>query len=130
MSNTFSYSDPILGLSHIGTKYAFSHMMLDLTATNIMTSAFLFLHLICQCLYEVGKHNKIQLLDIFCEATDPTLSSLDPSNHKLERSFNGQNLAEGRLDFKGGLIGQLIHTVRYVLCRIHLVFFLTIQLCS
>ncbi|CAL9205745.1 unnamed protein product [Musa hybrid cultivar] len=64
------------------------------------------------CLYEVGKHNKIQLLDIFCEATDPTLSSLDPSNHKLERSFNGQNLADGRLDFKGGLIGQLIHTVR------------------
>ncbi|URD91417.1 Origin recognition complex subunit [Musa troglodytarum] len=73
------------------------------------------------CLYEVGKHNKIQLLDIFCEATDPTLSSLDPSNHKLERSFNGQNLAEGRELPLSSLIKLLdlwsIHTEE--LCEVH-----------
>ncbi|RWW16574.1 hypothetical protein GW17_00019542 [Ensete ventricosum] len=39
-------------------------------------------------------NNKIQLLDIFCEATDPALSSLDPSNHKLERELPLSSLIE------------------------------------
>ncbi|WOL14309.1 origin of replication complex subunit 3 [Canna indica] len=68
---------------------------------------------VVMCLYEVGKHNKVQLLDIFCEATDPSPSSLKPSSHKLENfPLNGQNLIEGKLCLKRGVISQLIHTVR------------------
>ncbi|KAG6505181.1 origin of replication complex subunit 3-like [Zingiber officinale] len=65
------------------------------------------------CLYEVGKLKKMQLLDIFCEATDLRLSRLRSSNNKLGRvSSNSKNLIDGRLAFNGHSISQLIHTVR------------------
>ncbi|RVW78710.1 hypothetical protein CK203_048472 [Vitis vinifera] len=35
------------------------------------------------CLYEAGKYNKIQLLDLFCEAVVPCLGNSTASNHHL-----------------------------------------------
>ncbi|XP_072963402.1 origin of replication complex subunit 3 [Typha angustifolia] len=69
---------------------------------------------VVMCLYEAGKHTKIQLLDIFCEAIDPDLYSLRASDHNLQiSSMLGDNLIRGRLgSWKEGFIAQAIHKVR------------------
>jgi origin recognition complex subunit 3 len=39
--------------------------------------------MIIQCLYEAGRHGKVQLLDIFCEAINPDLRTQKDSNIEL-----------------------------------------------
>ncbi|XP_038979713.1 origin of replication complex subunit 3 isoform X1 [Phoenix dactylifera] len=66
------------------------------------------------CLFEVGKQKNMQLLDIFCEAIDPTLYNLRASDHNLQlSSLTGRSLIEGKSGFaKGGFIAQAIQQVR------------------
>ncbi|ONK55746.1 uncharacterized protein A4U43_C10F570 [Asparagus officinalis] len=66
------------------------------------------------CLFEVGKLNKMQLLDIFCEAADPSLYNLRNSDQMLPISSSAyDNLIEGKCGFtKGGFLAQAIQKVR------------------
>ncbi|KAL6882660.1 hypothetical protein ACP4OV_011350 [Aristida adscensionis] len=52
------------------------------------------------CLYEAGRHDKVQLLDIFCEAVDPSLQTQNASNSSLASAK--------------GFIPQAINTIRYL----------------
>jgi len=63
----------------------------------------------------------MQLLDIFCEAADPSLHDLRSTDQKLQKhSFTCDNLIEGNCGFpKGGFLAQAIHKVRYVNAFIH-----------
>lgn len=58
----------------------------------------------------------MQLLDIFCEAADPSLYSLRNSDQMLPISSSAyDNLIEGKCGFtKGGFLAQAIQKVRYV----------------
>ncbi|XP_010918184.1 origin of replication complex subunit 3 [Elaeis guineensis] len=69
---------------------------------------------VVMCLFEVGKRKNMQLLDIFCEAIDPTLYNLRALDHNLQlSSLIGRNLIEGKSSSaKGGFIAQAIQQVR------------------
>lgn len=58
----------------------------------------------------------MRLLDIFCEAIDPSLYNLRASDHNLQlSSLTGRSLIEGKPgSAKGGFIAQAIQQVRYV----------------
>lgn len=68
------------------------------------------------CLYEAGKYNKIQLLDLFCEAVVPCLGNSTASNHHLgsgissssDHSIHHQYLISEKCSF----ICQAIRKVR------------------
>ncbi|RVX00659.1 hypothetical protein CK203_030410 [Vitis vinifera] len=70
----------------------------------------------CKCLYEAGKYNKIQLLDLFCEAVVPCLGNSTASNHHLgsgissssDHSIHHQYLISEKCSF----ICQAIRKVR------------------
>jgi hypothetical protein len=64
-----------------------------------------------QCLYEAGRHDNVQLLDIFCEAINPELQNA--SNRDLFSKTNSESLSGANLGSGGGFIDQAINTVRY-----------------
>jgi origin recognition complex subunit 3 len=64
--------------------------------------------LFVQCLYEVGRHDKVQLLDIFYEAINPDLQNA--SDRDVVSNTNCETLS----GVKGnGFIDQAMKTVRY-----------------
>ncbi|MQL95410.1 hypothetical protein Taro_028079 [Colocasia esculenta] len=67
-----------------------------------------------QCLFEVGKLSKMQLLDIFCEAVDPMVCDVWASNNLSPSLVAGQQRCNGRTSHfaKGRLIEQAIQKVR------------------
>ena len=83
--------------------------------------SLLYVESVLQCLYEAGKHNKIQLLDLFCEALDPELyKSMASDNHTrsgkgLEISSSSDHLMARHNLRKGGPIYQAVHKVRWVI---------------
>ncbi|KAK9271697.1 hypothetical protein L1049_002060 [Liquidambar formosana] len=72
------------------------------------------------CLYEAGKHNKISLLDLFCEALDPDLYNLQTSeNHfglennvRVSSSTDRCMRQQYSLLRKGSFICQAVRNVR------------------
>jgi origin recognition complex subunit 3 len=56
-----------------------------------------------QCLYEAGKHGKVQLLDIFCEAVNPDLHTQKAPNLPNEKSGTSRRF-----------IDQVMDTIRYL----------------
>lgn len=58
----------------------------------------------------------MQLLDIFCEAADPSLHDLRTSDQNLQTPSSPYvNLIGGKSALtKGGFLAQAIHKVRYV----------------
>jgi hypothetical protein len=75
--------------------------------TNLCTS-YIF---VVQCLYEAGRHDKVQILDIFCEAINPDLQNA--SNRDLFSKTNSESLSGANLGSGRGFIDQAINTVRY-----------------
>lgn len=73
-----------------------------------------------QCLYEAGKCNKTQLLDLFCEALDPdTYNSLTSDNQTgigkgfVQSLSNDHCMLEQNFSYrKGRIICQLFRRVR------------------
>uniref|UniRef100_A0A0E0BA82 Uncharacterized protein n=1 Tax=Oryza glumipatula TaxID=40148 RepID=A0A0E0BA82_9ORYZ len=55
------------------------------------------------CLYEAGKHGKVQLLDIFCEAVNPDLHTQKAPNLPNEKSGTSRRF-----------IDQVMDTIRYL----------------
>ncbi|TVU30974.1 hypothetical protein EJB05_22633 [Eragrostis curvula] len=66
------------------------------------------------CLYEAGRHDKVQLLDIFCEAVNPGLLTQNASNRDSFSKMTSENLSEVKLGSGNGFIDQAINTVRYL----------------
>lgn len=67
------------------------------------------------CLYEAGRHDKVQLLDIFCEAVNPDLHTQKASNNDLFMSkVTSENLSGGKSGAGKGFIAQAIDTIRYL----------------
>ena len=70
--------------------------------------------MIIQCLYEAGRHGKVQLLDIFCEAINPDLRTQKDSNIELLMSeVTSGNLSSGNPGPGRRFIAQALDTVRY-----------------
>lgn len=71
-----------------------------------------------QCLYEAGKYNKVQLLDLFCEALDPDLYNSMASENQTRsgKGFEGSSSSDhfmARQNLrKGGSIHKAIQKVR------------------
>ncbi|XP_062082641.1 origin of replication complex subunit 3 isoform X2 [Humulus lupulus] len=72
---------------------------------------------VVMCLYEAGKYNKVQLLDLFCEALDPNIYNAiatgahTRSGKGFEISSSNQSVAQ-QYWRKGGPISQVIQKVR------------------
>ncbi|KAL6642948.1 hypothetical protein ACP70R_021129 [Stipagrostis hirtigluma subsp. patula] len=67
------------------------------------------------CLYEAGRHDKVQLLDIFCEAVNPDLQTQNASNGDLFISkVTIENLSGVKLGSGKGFIAQTMNTIRYL----------------
>ncbi|KAK3153660.1 hypothetical protein QOZ80_2BG0179250 [Eleusine coracana subsp. coracana] len=64
------------------------------------------------CLYEAGRHDKVQLLDIFCEAINPDLQNA--SNRDLFSKTTSENLSGAKLGSGNRFIDQAMNTVRYL----------------
>ncbi|KAK3157473.1 hypothetical protein QOZ80_2AG0122920 [Eleusine coracana subsp. coracana] len=64
------------------------------------------------CLYEAGRHDKVQLLDIFCEAINPDLQNA--SNRDLFSKTNSENISGAKLGSGNRFIDQAMNTVRYL----------------
>lgn len=71
-----------------------------------------------QCLYEAGKYNKGQLLDLLCEALDPDIynsigsDTQTTSGKSFEISSSSNHSMAGQHLRKGGPISQAIQKVR------------------
>ena len=66
-----------------------------------------------QCLYEAGRHGKVQLLDIFCEAINPDLHTQNDSNNELLMSkLTSGNLSSGKSGAGRRCIAQALDTAR------------------
>lgn len=83
-----------------------------------MLFCFSYLQSVPQCLYEAGKYNKVQLLDLFCEALDPDLYNSMASENQT-RSGKGFEVSSSSDHFmarqnlrKGGPIHKAIQKVR------------------
>jgi origin recognition complex subunit 3 len=69
--------------------------------------------MIIQCLYEAGRHGKVQLLDIFCEAINPDLRTQKDSNIELLMSkVTSGNLPSGNSGAGRRFLAQALDTVR------------------
>ncbi|WVZ91295.1 hypothetical protein U9M48_037485 [Paspalum notatum var. saurae] len=67
------------------------------------------------CLYEVGRYDKVQLLDIFCEAINPDVQSEDASNSCMFISkVTHGNLLGVKSGSGKGFIAQVMDTIRYL----------------
>ncbi|XP_062204858.1 origin of replication complex subunit 3 [Phragmites australis] len=67
------------------------------------------------CLYEAGRHDKVQLLDIFCEAVNSNLQTQSASNGDLFISKEtSENLSGVKLGSDKGYIAQAMNTIRYL----------------
>ncbi|TVU41444.1 hypothetical protein EJB05_14961, partial [Eragrostis curvula] len=60
------------------------------------------------CLYEAGRYDKVQFLDIFCEAVNPDLQTQTASNRDSFSRMTSENLSEV------GFIERAMNTVRYL----------------
>ncbi|KAI5008046.1 hypothetical protein ZWY2020_009094 [Hordeum vulgare] len=70
---------------------------------------------VLSCLYEAGRHGKVQLLDIFCEAINPDLHTRNDSNNELLMSkLTSGNLSSGKSGAGRRCIAQALDTVRYM----------------
>ncbi|XP_020580455.1 origin of replication complex subunit 3 isoform X2 [Phalaenopsis equestris] len=63
------------------------------------------------CLFEVGKLSKIQLLDIFCEAIDPTLNERAFGQHLAPLNASRETNAKV-CSVNGGFISQAVQKIR------------------
>ncbi|KAM0839712.1 hypothetical protein ACQ4PT_060135 [Festuca glaucescens] len=70
---------------------------------------------VLSCLYEAGRHGKVQLLDVFCEAINPDLHTQKDSNVELPMSkvTNG-NLPSRNSGAGRRFLPQALDTVRYM----------------
>uniref|UniRef100_A0A453RC49 Uncharacterized protein n=2 Tax=Aegilops tauschii TaxID=37682 RepID=A0A453RC49_AEGTS len=65
--------------------------------------------------YEAGRHGKVQLLDIFCEAINLDLHTQNDSNNELLMSkLTSGNLSSGKSGAGRRCIAQALDTVRYM----------------
>jgi origin recognition complex subunit 3 len=75
---------------------------------------FYYNNMIFQCLYEAGRHGKVQLLDIFCEAINPDLLTQKDSNIELLMSkVTSGNFSSGNSGAGRRFIAQSLDIVRY-----------------
>ncbi|CAD6269325.1 unnamed protein product [Miscanthus lutarioriparius] len=67
------------------------------------------------CLYEAGRHDKVQLLDIFCEAVNPDLQTENaPDSYLFASKVTCENLLGVKSGSAKGFIAQVMNTVRYL----------------
>ncbi|KAJ1266418.1 hypothetical protein BS78_08G149500 [Paspalum vaginatum] len=67
------------------------------------------------CLYEVGRYDKVQLLDIFCEAINPDVQTENASNSCMFVSkVTRENLLGVKSGSGKGFIAQVMDTIRYL----------------
>ncbi|KAJ1295730.1 hypothetical protein BS78_01G245600 [Paspalum vaginatum] len=67
------------------------------------------------CLYEAGRHDKVQLLDIFCEAVNPDLQTLNaPNRDRFISKVNNENLSAVKSGSGQVYIAQAINAIRYL----------------
>ncbi|KAF8712045.1 hypothetical protein HU200_028877 [Digitaria exilis] len=65
------------------------------------------------CLYEAGRHDKVQLLDIFCEAVNPHLQTQNRSNVDMFVSkMNSEKLSGVKLGSDKVFTSQVMNAVR------------------
>uniref|UniRef100_A0ACD5X164 Uncharacterized protein n=1 Tax=Avena sativa TaxID=4498 RepID=A0ACD5X164_AVESA len=70
---------------------------------------------VLSCLYEAGRHGKVQLLDIFCEAINPDLCTQKDSNVEVLMSkVTSGNLSSGNSGAGRRFIAQALDTIRYM----------------
>ncbi|CAN6318552.1 unnamed protein product [Urochloa humidicola] len=58
------------------------------------------------CLYEAGRHDKVQLLDIFCEAVNPDLQT--------QNTPNNENLSGVKPGSGNAFMAQVMNAIRYM----------------
>ena len=63
------------------------------------------------CLYEAGRHDKVQLLDIFCEAVNPDLQT---ENVLFVSEVTCENLSGVKSGCGKGSMAQVINTIRHL----------------
>lgn len=63
------------------------------------------------CLYEAGRHDKVQLLDIFCEAVNPNLPT---ENVLFVSKVTCENLSGVKSRCGEGFIAQVMNMIRYL----------------
>ncbi|TKW29640.1 hypothetical protein SEVIR_3G409401v4 [Setaria viridis] len=63
------------------------------------------------CLYEAGRHDKVQLLDIFCEAVSPNLHT---ENVLFVSKVTCENLSGVKSRCGEGFIAQVMNMIRYL----------------
>jgi origin recognition complex subunit 3 len=67
------------------------------------------------CLYEAGRHDKVQLLDIFCEAVNPDLQTENaPDSYLFASKVTCENLLGVNSGSAKGFIAQVMNTIRYL----------------
>ncbi|CAD6266880.1 unnamed protein product [Miscanthus lutarioriparius] len=67
------------------------------------------------CLYEAGIHDKVQLLDIFCEAVNPDLQTENaPDSYLFASKVTCENLLGVKSGSAKGFIAQVMNTIRYL----------------
>ncbi|KAG2538227.1 origin of replication complex subunit 3-like [Panicum virgatum] len=67
------------------------------------------------CLYEAGRHDKLQLLDIFCEAVNPDLQAQNASNAELPVSKVNIEKLSGMKSGSGKVyMAQVMNAIRYL----------------
>ncbi|CAL4905065.1 unnamed protein product [Urochloa decumbens] len=63
------------------------------------------------CMYEAGRHDKVQLLDIFCEAVNPDLKT---ENALFVSKVICENLSGVKSGSDKGFIAQVMNTIRHL----------------
>lgn len=67
------------------------------------------------CLYEAGRHEKMQLLDIFCEVINPDMhTQRAPKSDLLMSKVTSENLSSGKSGAGRRFIDRALDTVRYM----------------
>ncbi|KAL5225698.1 hypothetical protein ABZP36_012337 [Zizania latifolia] len=67
------------------------------------------------CLYEAGRHGKVQLLDIFCEAVNPDLhTQKTPNSATFLSKVTSENLQIGKSGTSRRFIDQAMGAIRYL----------------
>lgn len=73
----------------------------------------MFRTLFLQCLYEAGRHDKVQLLDMFCEAINPDLQTQNASKSDLFVSkVNSEKLSGVKSGSGNGFMAQVMNAIR------------------
>jgi origin recognition complex subunit 3 len=69
------------------------------------------------CLYEAGRLDRVQLLDIFCEAVNPNLQT---ENVLFVSKVTCENLSGVKSGCGEGFIAQVLNTMRYLPMKLKL----------